>query len=111
MSSSPTFRVPTLSRQGMVGESIRDVPQAKTMGWGKLPSPLAVSGPDDLGHLPRLLAARAHLHQGADHRPHHLVAEGVGLDLEPQQALVDAALCTLGAPALCTLVAPAPLGV
>src|SRR5205823_4508898 len=30
-------------------------PQTKSVRWGKLPSLLAIAGPDDGGHLPRLL--------------------------------------------------------
>jgi hypothetical protein len=34
-----------------------------------------------------VLAGQAHVHEGADDAPDHLVAEGVGLDLEAQHAV------------------------
>src|SRR5437764_1256154 len=60
------------------------LPQAQAPGRRRLAGLGAVAGPDDRRQVPRPLATKAHVDDGADDRAHHLVAEGVGRDLEPQ---------------------------
>ena len=59
------------------------------MGRGQVAGGLAVVGVHDGGHLAGAEVAQAHIHVQAHDGPDHLVTEGVGLDVEPQQIVAE----------------------
>ncbi len=78
--------------------SVADPPQAQAVGRSELGRRLAVARPEDVAIRPRPGAAAAHIDQRADDRAHHLVAEGVGLDVEPQHPVAEVVPAGVDAP-------------
>ena len=60
--------------------------QAEPLGRGRIGGPVPVGGPQALQQGGRVALPPPDLDQAAHDRAHHLVAEGVGLDLEAQEA-------------------------
>src|SRR5215207_8071181 len=71
------------------GSGVAHRPQAEAVGWGEGGGLRAVAPRQDAEDVAGVLAAQAGVHQRADHAADHLVAEGVGLDLEAQDAVAE----------------------
>ena len=63
--------------------------QRQALGWSGLGGLAAVGRPQDVEHVRGALASPAHVDKGPDQRADHLVAEGVGLDLEGEEVPHD----------------------
>ena len=60
--------------------------QAEPLGRGRIGGPVAGGGPQPVQQGGRVAPPPPDLDQAAHDRAHHLVAEGIGLDLEAQEA-------------------------
>src|SRR4051812_15710460 len=73
---------------GSVGDAgpagVADGPEGEAVGWGHVTGPGPVAGGQGGADVAGGHPAQPHGHHGADDAADHVVAEGRGLDLEPQ---------------------------
>src|ERR687898_861027 len=62
-------------------------PETEAVGWGQRRGLRPVATGEDAQQLAGVLAGEPHVDERADHAANHLVAEGVGLDLEAQHTV------------------------
>src|SRR5690349_16896376 len=77
--NGPSLQVPRHAR--WPGAVVANFHELETVGRRGQPSPGAVLGRKDLGHLRRLPVAPPDLGQGPDQDPHHVPEKGISSDI------------------------------